>query len=132
LKPQTVVVHPTRVATRQSTNIIAVEDVLISHALHFIQLNANRPLQVTDVAKALKVSRGTINDKFLKVLRRSVYNEIKRVRTDQICQMLIETDLSVSDIAFKLGYDNANHIARYFKQKMRISPLEYRRLHGRK
>jgi LacI family transcriptional regulator len=132
LKPQTVVVHPTRVATRQSTNIIAVEDVLIGQALNFIQQNANRPLQVTDVAKALKVSRGTINDKFLRLLRRSVHNEIKRVRTDHICQMLIETDLSVSDIALKLGYDNANHIARYFKQKMRISPLKYRKLHGRK
>jgi LacI family transcriptional regulator len=132
MEPQTVVVHPTRVATRQSTNIIAVDDVFISRAMYFIQRNANRPLQVADVAKALKVSRGTINDKFLKVLKRSVYNEIKRVRIDNICQMLIETDLSVSDIAFKLGYDNANHIARYFKQKIRMSPLEYRRLHGRK
>jgi LacI family transcriptional regulator len=120
------------VVTRLSTNIIAVDDVLISQAMRFIQRNANRPLQVIDVAKALKVSRGTIDDKFLKVLRRSVYNEIKRVRVDHICQRLIETDLSVSDIAFKLGYDNANHIARYFKQKMGISPLEYRRLHGSK
>jgi LacI family transcriptional regulator len=132
LKPQTVVVCPTRVATRQSTNIIAVEDVLISQALHFIQHNANSPIQVRDVAKALKVSRNAINDKFMKILRRSVYNEIKRVRTDFISQMLIETDLSVSDIAFKLGYDNANHIARYFKEKMGTLPLEYRKLHGHK
>ena len=132
LKPQTVVVHPTRVATRQSTNIIAVEDVLVSQALHFIRQNTSSPIQVSDVTRVLKVSRNALNDKFLKVLRRSVYNEIKRVRIDLISQMLLETDLPVSDIAFKLGYNNANHIARYFKQKTGISPLEYRKLHGHK
>jgi AraC-like DNA-binding protein len=45
--------------------------------------------------------------------------------------MLVETDLSISDIAFNLGYDNTNHFARYFKQKMGISPQDYRKLHGR-
>jgi LacI family transcriptional regulator len=132
LKPQTVVVHPTRVATRQSTNIIAVEDVLVSQALHFIRQNTGSPIQVSDVTRALKVSRNALNDKFMKVLRRSVYSEIKRVRIDLISQMLLEMDLSVSDIAFKLGYNNANHIARYYKQTTGISPLEYRKLHGHK
>jgi LacI family transcriptional regulator len=132
MPPQTVVVRPTMVVTRQSTNIVAVEDVLVSMAMHFIQQNAKHPIQVGDVTKALKVSRNALNDKFMKTLRRSVYNEIKRVRTDLISQMLIETDLSVSDIAFKLGYNDANHIARYFKQRMGISPLEYRKLHGYK
>ena len=51
---------------------------------------------------------------------------------DLISQMLIETDLSISDIALSLGYDNTNHIARYFRQKMGISPLKYRKLHGRR
>jgi LacI family transcriptional regulator len=132
LKSQRIVVHPTRVVTRQSTNIIAVEDVLISQALHFIRQNANNPIQVCDVTKALNVSRNTINDRFVKILNRSIYTEIKRARIDHVCQMLLETDLSMSDIAFKLGYDNASHIARYFKQKMGILPMDYRRLHGHK
>ena len=132
VKPQMVVVHPARVVTRQSTNIVAVEDMLVSLALHFIHQNANSPIQVNDVTKALKVSRNCLNDKFMKTLRRSVYNEIKRVRTDLICQMLLEADLPISDIAFKLGYNSTNHIARYFKQKMGMLPLEYRKLHGYK
>jgi AraC-like DNA-binding protein len=46
--------------------------------------------------------------------------------------MLLETDLPISDIALNLGYNNTNHIARYFKQKMGISPQEYRKLRGHK
>ena len=128
--PQTVTVHPTRVVTRQSTNIVAVEDKLVSQALQFIHQNAKHLIQVDDVIKNLSVSRRSLHDKFMKTLGRSVYDEIKRVRIDLISQMLLETDLSISDIASSLGYDNSNHIARYFKQKTGISPLDYRKRHS--
>ncbi len=130
LEPQTVIVPPSRVVTRQSTNIMAVDDRLVSHALNFIRQNAKRLIQVDDVIKDLSVSRRNLHDKFRKTLGRTVYDEIKRVRIDLISQMLVETDLSISEIASSLGYDNSNHIARYFKQKMGISPVDYRKLHG--
>ena len=126
---QTVIVPPNRVVMRQSTNIMAVEDKLVSQALNFIRKNAKSLIQVEDVIKELSVSRRNLHDKFTKVLGRSVYDEIRRVRIDHISQMLIETDLSISDIVSSLGYDNTNHIARYFKQKMGISPVDYRKLH---
>jgi LacI family transcriptional regulator len=132
MPPQTVIVHPNRVVTRQSTNIVAVDDKLVSQALHFIHQNAKRLIQVDDVTNCLSVSRRNLHDKFMKTLGRSVYDEIKRVRIDLISQMLIETDLSISDIVLSLGYDNTNHISRYFKQKMGMSPLDYRKLHGHK
>jgi LacI family transcriptional regulator len=132
MKPQTVIVQPNRVVMRQSTNIIAVEDKLVSQALTYIHDNAKRLIQVEDVIKNLSVSRRNLHDKFMKTLGRSVYDEIKRVRIDLISHMLIETDLSISDIALSLGYDNTGHIARYFKQKMGISPVDYRKLHGHK
>jgi len=129
MPPQTVIVQPNRVVIRQSTNIVAVQDKLVSQALNFIHQNAKRLIQVDDVVKFLSVSRSNIQEKFTKTLGRTVYDEIKRVRIDLICQMLIETDLSISDIALSLGYDNTNHIARYFRQKMKMSPLDYRKLH---
>ncbi len=132
MPPQTVIVHPNRVVTRQSTNVVAVEDELVSQALTFIHHNAKCLIQVDDVINYLSVSRRNLHDKFMKTLGRSVYDEIKRVRIDLISQMLIETDLSISDIALSLGYDNTNHIARYFKQSMGMSPLEYSKLHGHK
>jgi LacI family transcriptional regulator len=131
MEPQTVVVQPNRVVMRQSTNIVAVQDKLVSQALNFIHQNAQRLIQVEDVVKDLNVSRSNLHEKFMKTLGRTVYDEIKRVRIDLICQMLIETDLSISDIALSLGYDNTNHIARYFRLKMGMSPLEYRKLHVR-
>jgi LacI family transcriptional regulator len=130
MAPQTVIVQPNMVVTRQSTNIVAVEDKLVSQALTFIHHNANCLIQVEDVIKNLSVSRRNLHDKFMKTLGRSVYDEIKRVRIDLIKQMLIETDLSISDIAVKLGFDSDSHTARYFEQKMGMTPMKYRKLIG--
>jgi AraC-like DNA-binding protein len=41
--------------------------------------------------------------------------------------MLVETDLSISEIAMALGYNNVAHIARMFKQQMGMSTLSFRR-----
>ncbi len=132
LPPQTVIVNPTRIVTRQSTYVMAVEDKLVSQALNFIHQNAGRLIQVDDVVKTIAVSRRCLHDRFMKTLRRSIHDEIRRVRIDLISRMLLETDMPISDIALGLGYDNTNHIARYFRQKMGLSPLEYRKLHSRR
>jgi LacI family transcriptional regulator len=130
LSPQRVYVHPIKVVTRQSTDIVAIEDKLVAQALNFINQNAERPLQIHDVAKEVRFSRSHLHQKFMSTLNRSVYDEIRRARINIISRLLLETDLSVSDIAIKLGFSSDSHIARYFKQRTGMSPLKYRKLIG--
>ncbi|MCX6908310.1 MAG: helix-turn-helix transcriptional regulator, partial [Verrucomicrobia bacterium] len=77
-------------------------------------------------------SRRVLEKRFRKLLGRSVLSEIRRVRVAQICRLLAETNLSVSQIADSLGYTSIEHIARYFRSEMKMSPLAYRRQHGQK
>jgi AraC-like DNA-binding protein len=49
-----------------------------------------------------------------------------------IARMLIETDLPVSHIAEALGYENLQHIARYFRQEKNLSLVAYRKRYGSK
>ncbi len=130
MTPQQVFVCPIKVVTRQSTNMVAVEDKLVAKALDFINQNAQRPLQLSDVAGAMHFSRSYLHRKFIKTLKRSVYEEIKRARINLISRMLLETDLPISDIAIRLGFNSGSHIARYFEQKMGMTPLKYRKLIG--
>jgi AraC-like DNA-binding protein len=53
--------------------------------------------------------------------------EIRRVRTDQIARLLVETNMPVSQIAHVLGFTDVQHVARYFRSTMSISPLSYRK-----
>ena len=66
------------------------------------------------------------------MLGRSVLSEMRRVRVDQICRALVETNQSISPIALGLGYVGSEHFARYFRQEKKMSPLQYRQRFGQK
>jgi LacI family transcriptional regulator len=61
-----------------------------------------------------------------------VLEEIKYARVNQMAKMLVETNLSISQIAWSLGFPYTNNISRYFKQQKGITPLEYRRKYAPK
>ena len=126
-----VIVRPTHVEVRESSDITAIEDPLVANALRFIRLNIKKLIQVTDVADALAVSRRSLEQRFRKSLGRSILDEIVDVRIEQVARMLLETNMSVWQIALSLGYPNTKNISRYFRRKMGMTPMQYRRCLGR-
>ncbi len=127
---QILLVRPTHIVTRLSTDILAVADGEVTAALRFIRRNANRLLQVDDVVEATNVSRRVLEKRFKAVLRRSVHQEIRRVRVHNIIQLLVGTDMSIADIARHCGFDSVAHIARYFREETGASLREYRKQHA--
>jgi LacI family transcriptional regulator len=118
---------PTHIVARQSTNILAIEDREVANAIRFIRQHSKELIQVNDVAEAVALSRRALEQRFCRILGRSVLKEIKRIRIDEITRLLVETNLSVSEIASKLGYSSVNNISRYFRQEKGISLQEYRK-----
>jgi LacI family transcriptional regulator len=128
---ESIVVRPTEVVIRQSTNVFAIADLDVLNALNFIHQNASqKPIQVADVLKSVQLSRRTLYDRFAKVLGRSVHEEIKRVRVEQLASLLVNTNRPLSRIAADLGYSDTKNIARYFKQQKGMTPSEYRNSHS--
>ena len=99
---------------------------MVARALEYIRSNVRKPIQVSDIAEFVSVSRRELERRFKKTLKSSIHQEIKIARVHLIKRMLLETPDSVSEIAVKLGFLE-NHIARYFKDVEGISPVEYRR-----
>ena len=124
---QRIVVNPTHITTRQSTNIIAVEDVYVSDALKFIQKNSNRPIQVDEVADAAKISRRGLEMRFNEHIKSTVHNEIERSRCERVARLLLETNLSISQISVKLQFSEEQNLARSFKKIKEVSPSEFRK-----
>lgn len=119
-----------RVVTRQSTDVLAIGDPELASAVRFICLHSNEAIQVSDVVDSVAVSRRALERRFRKVFSRSVHDEIRRVRVERVARMLLETDLSVSQIALGLGYPSDKHVARYFRKEKGVTPQQYRRRLG--
>jgi LacI family transcriptional regulator len=127
-----IIVEPTYVVTRQSTDIMAIEDSEVVKALRFIRQHANEPIQVGDVLKAVTLSRRALQKRFRSILSRSVHDEIRRVRNEQVAIMLTETNLSISKIAKDFGYAGIEKLSRYFQRDKELTPLQYRKRYGKK
>ncbi len=113
---QEVSVSPLHVVTKQSTDIMAIEDKQVAEAVHFIRNHSKEIIQVGDVVEAAGLSRRILEQRFQKVLSHSVHEEIKHARVNQMTKMLIETYLSISQIAWSLGFPYTNNISRYFNR----------------
>jgi LacI family transcriptional regulator len=125
-----ITVHATHIVARRSTNIVSVSDLAVAKALQFIRDHGRQNISVSDVATAAALSRRSLERRFRKETGSSILEQIRRVRTDQIARLLIETHLPVSQIADSLGFDDVQHFARYFAGGKKMSPLAYRRTYG--
>jgi LacI family transcriptional regulator len=123
---------PTHIVTRQSTDIFAVADPEVVNALRFVQQHSTEDIHVDDVVGAVPLSRRVLESRFRKTVGRSILSEIRRARVEQVVQMLVETNLPISEIAKNLSYSGIEHIARYFRSEKGMSLIEYRRQFGQK
>ena len=120
-------IHPTHIVTRQSTDILAIDDPEVAKAASFIRTHRRSEIGVRDVVDATTLARRALEQRFKEILNRSVYQEIRRVRVEQVTKMLLETTMPVYKIALTLGYSSSEHIARPFRKEKGMSPQEYRR-----
>ncbi|MFP4105798.1 MAG: substrate-binding domain-containing protein [Phycisphaerae bacterium] len=118
---------PLGIEVRQSTDIIATSDPVASKALRFIRDNACDGIDVNDVLRAVGTSRSTLCRTFRNLLGRSPLDEIHRVRCQAARQMLIDSDLSVSELAAACGYRDATHLGSHFRKRVGTTPGEFRK-----
>jgi len=121
--------EPTHIITRQSTDILAVEDSDLAAALHFIRTNYDRPIRVADVVDQTSASRRGLEIKFREHIRHSMTEEIMRVKIDQITRMLLESDMSIERISDALAFGSPARMREAFRRSKGVNPLEFRMEH---
>jgi LacI family transcriptional regulator len=124
-----IIVTPTHVVQRQSSDILAVNDPEVARAIAYIKKNARNKIFVKDVVNITCLSRRTLERRFKQSIHRSIYSEIRRVRIELISKMLIETDLPISQISSVFNFTDLEHISRYFKIEKGVGLREFRKLH---
>jgi LacI family transcriptional regulator len=127
---QSILVKPLGVLARQSTDVLAIDDRFIAAALRHIREHACNGLDVADLLKVVPLSRSVLERRFSKILGISPKCEILRVRLDRVCRLLAESDLSLAEVAGKAGFEHPEYMSRLFKDKMGVTPGEFRKQAG--
>jgi len=127
-KPPTepIFVEPAGVVTRQSTEVLAIEDPDIAAAARFIREHACEGIDVTDVLRTVPLSRSTLERRFGRALGHSPKEAILRVRLGRAKRLLAETKLPLATVAEKIGLDHAEYLSVIFKKKTGLTPGQFR------
>jgi LacI family transcriptional regulator len=121
-----VLIEPTHVVARHSTDVCAVADRDVAAALKFVRLNATRPISVHDVVRHIGLSRRVLEVRFRRAVKRTIHDEIARLRLEQVKLLLRETNWSIGRIAESAAFANGSYLGKWFRQHVDLTPAEYR------
>ena len=106
--------------------MVAVDDPELALALRFIRENACKGIQVTDILKAVPMSRTALERQMKSAIGRSPKAEIIRTQIERAKELLASTDLSLSQITQRIGFRHTQHFSTLFKEKVGETPGEFR------
>lgn len=122
-----VLIGPTEVVTRRSSDILAVEDEDVAAALAFIRAHATRgPLRIADILRRVPTHRHALHRKFRATLGRTIMQEVRRVRVEHAKRLLVATTLDLNEIARRSGFPNHRKLNMAVKQQVGMTPTTYR------
>ena len=123
---ETELIAPLGIRTRQSTDVLAIDDKDVSAAVRMIRDRACRGITVQELLQRIPVSRRIFELRFQKITGRTPHAEIQRVRMDRSKQLLTETDLPLTQVAELAGFVHAEYFSVCFKREVGITPRDYR------
>jgi LacI family transcriptional regulator len=124
-----IVLPPLGIATRRSSELLAIEDPGLAAAIRFIHDHAGDEIEVGDVVRACAVSRRSLERRFLAVLQRTPRQEILRAHMEKARNLLTQTDWKVATIGRACGVNQYVRFTRVFRRLEGMTPSEYRNRH---
>lgn len=122
-----VVVEPTHVVARRSSDVIAQEDPTVAVALQVIRNRAGQLLKIPEVVEKCGVSRRTLERRFHRAIGRSILSEITRCHVEQAKLLLLETNLPLRQVAAFAGFGSLKSFRRIFHQREGMTSASFRR-----
>lgn len=117
---------PLRLPAKEETAREPDGDILIQKAKAYIQVNFARDLTREEVADAVFLSPAYFSRFFKQKTGMNFIDYLTNVRMQKAAEMLA-TNIRISEISKKLGYQSRNRFFINFKQFSGYSPTEYRR-----
>lgn len=99
----------------------------VEAAAEFIKDNLGERLDIKKLARLSGLSVRQFERKFHKAYQMSPRAYLVRMRVAEACDLLRESDLRPSEIAYKSGFYDASDFSRQFRRAMKVSPTQYRR-----
>lgn len=90
--------------------------------------NVKKNLKVADFAEMMNISPNHLNKSVKHITSKSASELNDEIKLIEIKFLLYQSDLSISEISYEMGYLDASYFTRFFKKHTNSSPTEFREL----
>lgn len=113
-------------STFSSQNRLFENSDKLKRVYEYIQENFNHKITLSEISEIINVSPVSFNRFIKKRTGKTFIEYTNDTRISYATRWLIETDLSISEIAFKCGFNNIANFNRVFKKVKDCTPSEFR------
>ena len=116
----------------RNTEIRSLDYAFMEKIMEVIQQNyMNADFNVYHIIEKMGISRSVFYAKLRSLSAQSVNELITNYRLKKSVEFLINTNLSISEIAVECGFNDPAYFSRVFKQRFELSPKDYRTLYSK-
>ncbi|NQU44489.1 helix-turn-helix domain-containing protein [bacterium] len=101
----------------------------LSEVLGYMERHLPEPMTVVGLARVAHMSQTSLTRNFRQMLGRSPIDYLIGLRLSRAQVLLQGTDLSVTEIAFRVGFGDSNYFSRQFRKTMGMTPSDFRHRH---
>ncbi|MCK5528208.1 MAG: helix-turn-helix transcriptional regulator, partial [Kiritimatiellae bacterium] len=99
----------------------------VHNALDYISNHYNENISLQDIATHVELSPYRISHLIKDFTGRSTLQHVQQIRIQHARQMLTETNMSCTDIAYEIGYGDQSYFIKHFKMETGTTPAKFRR-----
>lgn len=113
-------------------NITSLDEKLIKKAVQYVEEHMDSSdLSVEELSRELGMSRVHLYKKLSSITGKTPIEFIRIIRLKRAAQYLRESQLSISEVAYKTGFNNMKFFRKYFKEEFGVLPSEYQDKQGK-
>lgn len=110
-----------------SISATPVDENFIRQAIDVVEKNMGESeFSVEDLSKALFMSRVALYKKLLSLTGKAPLDFIRSIRMKRAAQLLTKTQMTISEVAYAVGFSNPKYFTRFFKKEFNVLPTAYR------
>lgn len=98
----------------------------IRKPVEFIKANYAKPISIHELSGVASLSVSALERRFKKELKKTPMQFLREIRLENARRMLVETKISISEIAFLNGFPSHSYFSRHFKKMFGELPSDYR------
>ena len=104
-----------------------IQDRTMMRVFWFVVENAGNPgLKIDDISNEIGMSRSVLYNKVKATTGMTPVDFVRHIRIKKACEMLRNTDNTLTSISFAVGFTDPKYFSKVFKKETGIVPTEYR------